>query len=371
MSIVETKAIQVPEGWHQVAGVIARERGIVLLLGASDAGKTTFARYLIEEWNREGILVALVDGDIGQSTLGPPTTIGLALFPPASIGAFPPPPVALRFVGATSPLGHFLPLIVGLKRLADQAAEEKAGIVLVDTTGLIHGRAGRELKFQKIDLLRPQHLIALERQEELEPLLLLHEGRRGLKVHRLPVAEAVGNKPWEGRRAHRERKFQEYFHGAHSLELSLKKVRLHGFWFQGGRRLHTNELAFIEKTLGTIVLHGEQGPEGLELLVSGGITSGEHSRIKDVFGVSEVRIADMENLTGLLLGLNDAENDTLALGILQGLDLKLGTLSCLTPLQDPKAVRLIQFGSLRIDPIGRELWIVSLQKPLDKTLFPS
>lgn len=353
------QAIQVPEGWHQAAGVIARERGIVLLLGASDAGKTTLARYLIGEWNREGIPVALVDGDIGQSTLGPPTTIGLSLFPPASIEAFPPPPVALRFVGATSPHGHVLPLIVGLKRLVDLAALGKAGIVLVDTTGLIHGRAGRELKFRKIDLLRPQHLIALERQEELEPLLLPHEGRKELQIHRLPVAEAAGSKSREGRRAHRERKFQEYFHGVHPLELSLKRVRLHGFWFQGGRRLQSHELAFIEKTLGAVVLYGEQGPEGLELLISGGITSEEVPRIKPVFGASEVRIADMENLPGLLLGLNDAGNDTLALGILQRLDLTHGTLSCLTPLPDPKAVRLIQFGSLRIDPIGRELGIVS------------
>jgi len=359
LTIVEVKAIQVPEGWHQTADVIAHERGLVLLMGTSDAGKTTLARYLIGEWNRRGIRVALVDGDIGQSTLGPPTTIGLAFFPPASLESFPPPPAILRFVGATSPHGHFLPLIVGLKRLVDRAAAEKVGIILVDTTGLIHGPAGRELKFRKIDLLRPQHLIALERQGEVEPLLLPHEGRRDLRVHRLPVAEAAVSKSREGRRAYRERKFREYFAGAHPLGLSLKRVRLHGFWFQGGRTLHADEVAFLEKTLEAVILYGEQGPEGLELLLDGGFTPGEFSRIKHLFGVPGVRIIDVADLRGLLLGLNDAENDTLALGILQHLDLREGTLSCLTPLPDPEAVRLVQWGSLRIDPMGRELGSVS------------
>ncbi len=358
MTIVEVKAIQVPEGWHQAADVIARERGLVLLVGASDAGKTTLARYLIGEWNRKGIRVALVDGDIGQSTLGPPTTISLAFFPPGSLENFPPP-VILRFIGATSPHGHFLPLIVGLKRLVDRAAAEKVGIILVDTTGLIHGPAGRELKFRKIDLLRPQHLIALERQGEVEPLLLPYEGRRDLRVHRLPVAEAAANKSREGRRAHRERKFREYFARAHPLELSLKRVRLHGFWFQGGRTLQADEVAFLEKTLEAVILYGEQGPEGLELLLDGGFTPGEFSRIKHMFGVPGVRIIDVANLRGLLLGLNDAENDTLALGILQHLDFRKGTLSCLTPLPDPGAVTLVQLGSLRIDPMGRELGSVS------------
>lgn len=352
MTIVEIKAIQVPEGWHQAADVITREKGLVLLVGASDAGKTTLARYLIGEWNRKGIRVALVDGDIGQSTLGPPTTISLAFFPPGSIEDFPPPPVILRFIGATSPYGHFLPLIVGLKRLVDRAAAEKVGIILVDTTGLIHGRAGRELKFRKIDLLRPRHLIALERQGEVETLILPY---KDLKVHRLPVAEAAANKSREGRRAHRERKFREYFAGAHPLELSLKRVKLHGFWFQGGRTLQADEVAFLEKTLGAVIFYAEQGPEGLELLLDGGFTPGEFSRIKHMFGVPEVRIIDVANLKGLLLGLNNAENDTLALGILQHLDLRKETLSCLTPLPDPGAVRLVQFGSLRIDPMGREL----------------
>lgn len=362
--------IQIPEAWQKVADQIAQEPGIVVLLGASDTGKTTLGRFLIGAWRRRGIPVALVDGDIGQSTIGPPACVGLALFPPsAEISNLKfeipdTPPLALRFVGATSPPGHFLPLLIGLKKLVDRAVRLQAEIVLVDTTGLVHGPAGRALKFQKIDLLSPRHLLALQRTDELEALLSPHEKRTGLKIHRLPIAEEATNKSREARRAHRERKFQEYFQGSRPLQLSLKEVELQGTWLKGGRRLKANELNFLAKALGAVVLYGERGLEGLDLLLSGGITTFELSTIKAALGVPEVRITQIEDLQGLLLGFNDGNNDTLALGVLQGLDLSRETLLCLTPLSDPKAVKLIQFGSLRIDPLGRELGILPRQESL-------
>ena len=362
--------IQTPEAWQRLAKQIASDPGVVLLIGASDAGKTTLGTFLLKAWGQMRIRVAFVDGDIGQSTLGPPTTIGLALFPPS--GGIPPPPspqpepetitpLALRFVGSTSPAGHFLPLLVGLKRLVEKACELDARIILVDTTGLVHGAGGRELKFQKIDLLSPRHLVALQRKGELESLLLPHRQRPGLLIHRLAVVEGVINRSRDGRRAYRERKFQEYFQNAHPLQVSLKEAWLHGFWFRGGRRLLTNELNFLAKSLNATVLYGELGPDSLDLLVSGG-ASGDFFRVKAAFGVSDIRMTNLDDLRGLLLGLNNASNDTLALGILQELDLRRETLLCLTPLADPKLPKLIQFGSLRIEPSGKELGSFPLER---------
>lgn len=362
--------VQTPEAWHRLAKQIASEPGVVLLIGAPDAGKTTLGTFLLKAWGRMGIRVAFVDGDVGQSTLGPPTTIGLALFPPSgdiSLSPSPQPepatmtPLVLRFVGSTSPAGHLLPLLVGLKRLVEKALELDAQVILVDTTGLVHGAVGRELKFRKIDLLSPRHLVALQRERELESLLLPHRQRPGLLIHRLAVAEGVTNRPRDGRRAYRERKFQEYFQDAYSLQISLKEAWLHGFWFRGGRRLATNELTFLAKNLSATVLYGELGPDSLNLLVSGG-ASGDFPRVKAAFGVSDVRITNLEDIRGLLLGLNDASNDTLALGILQELDLRREALLCLTPLSDPKLPKVVQFGSLRIEPSGKELGSFPLER---------
>jgi len=42
---------------------------MVLLLGATDTGKSTLAQFLISHLCQRGLMVALVDADIGQSSI--------------------------------------------------------------------------------------------------------------------------------------------------------------------------------------------------------------------------------------------------------------------------------------------------------------
>ena len=54
------------------------KKGICLILGASDTGKTTLAEALTKQLVKKQP-VGIVDADIGQSHIGPPTTVGWAL----------------------------------------------------------------------------------------------------------------------------------------------------------------------------------------------------------------------------------------------------------------------------------------------------
>jgi polynucleotide 5'-kinase involved in rRNA processing len=53
--------------------------GIFMVIGAPDAGKSTFARYLFKRFQAEGLRAAFLDGDPGQASLGPPTMLTLSL----------------------------------------------------------------------------------------------------------------------------------------------------------------------------------------------------------------------------------------------------------------------------------------------------
>lgn len=46
------------------------------------------------------------------------------------------------FLGATSPIGHLLEIVVGTKKMADKALNSGADVVIVNTSGLILGTAG-------------------------------------------------------------------------------------------------------------------------------------------------------------------------------------------------------------------------------------
>jgi len=51
----------------------------VALIGGLDSGKTTLAKELLKTAISRGRSGAFVDADVGQKTVGPPTTIGLKL----------------------------------------------------------------------------------------------------------------------------------------------------------------------------------------------------------------------------------------------------------------------------------------------------
>ena len=95
-------------------------------------------------------------------------------------------------MGAVSPRGHMLPLLVGAARLVDTAQAAGAETLIYDTTGLVDpAQGGTALKLAKIDLLRPAVLFALQRSNELESLLLPLRRSSRLRVIDLPLSPAV------------------------------------------------------------------------------------------------------------------------------------------------------------------------------------
>ena len=171
--------LEVPPRWERIAR--SGLSGTLLVVGAPDTGKSTFARYLYRCLCAQHERVAFVDGDVGQATLGPPTTITLALGA-AGDDSFPPAGRRFRaFVGDVSPRRHMLPVVVSAHALVQTAREEGASVVVFDTTGLVDPNCGGgALKRAKVDLLRPSVVVGIQRGSELEYLLCpLRRSNRG------------------------------------------------------------------------------------------------------------------------------------------------------------------------------------------------
>ena len=56
---------------------IVGERGVIMLIGGADTGKTTLGKFLAADALSIGMTVAYVDADIAAATVGPPTCVGL------------------------------------------------------------------------------------------------------------------------------------------------------------------------------------------------------------------------------------------------------------------------------------------------------
>lgn len=215
---VEFSKIEIPAEWEDLTKDDLQ--GVILVIGASDAGKTTFARYLYQQLRGKGISAAYLDGDPGQGSLGPPGTMTLAS---GDLRRALLPEGADRkrwFVGSTSPKGHMLPVVVGAQRLAQAAFQSGVKCLVYDTTGLVEpDQGGAALKLAKIDLLRPPLVVAIQRHRELEALLRPLRRFKRLRLVELQPAAAVVGRSREARQRSRASRYEEYFSPAQEMSL--------------------------------------------------------------------------------------------------------------------------------------------------------
>lgn len=191
----------------------ARDARTVLFVGGLDSGKSTLARATAALALRQGRSVAYIDADVAQKTVGPPATVGLKHIREPDDLTLERMAAAdvLGFVGSTSPQGHLLPLVGALSRLRTRAREEGSDLVVVDTSGMVSGIWGQLVKYYKVDLLEPDLVVALQRGEELEPILGVIHRFFGMEVVSLGIHPGVVSSSVEQRAEQRERAMRRYF----------------------------------------------------------------------------------------------------------------------------------------------------------------
>jgi polynucleotide 5'-hydroxyl-kinase GRC3/NOL9 len=217
------KQLDIPPAWEHIE--LAGLHGTLMVIGALDVGKSTFAQYLYRRLCAESRCVAYLDGDPGQSTLGPPSTMTLAVGQKGD-NTFPPQgPTWRSFVGAVSPRGHMLPVLVGAARLAQAAQAAGAEVIIYDTSGLVDAaQGGAALKLAKIDLLRPSAVFAIQRDQELEPLLAPLRRAHRVRVVDLRLSAAIRPRDSHARQAYRAAQFGRYFTTLHSLTVNWEQM---------------------------------------------------------------------------------------------------------------------------------------------------
>jgi polynucleotide 5'-hydroxyl-kinase GRC3/NOL9 len=191
----------------------ARNKRAAVLIGGLDSGKTTMARAMLGAALGIGRVCAYVDADVGQKTVGPPATVTLKIL--RSVGDLAAEILAdadeLSFVGSTTPEGHLLSVVTSVARLNERARDLGADFVVVDTSGLVSGVQGQILKYHKVEMVRPDLVVGLQRGEELQPLLGVIQRFFGTEVAPLAVFPGVRPTTVEQRAENRETAMRRYF----------------------------------------------------------------------------------------------------------------------------------------------------------------
>jgi polynucleotide 5'-hydroxyl-kinase GRC3/NOL9 len=347
----ELNDLQLSAEWQEAGRQIVEQSQQTMVLGAPDSGKSTFSLWAAMECLKSGRKVAYIDSDMGQSHVGPPTTIGLEILRQD----FTERERYIYFVGATNPKQHLLQTLTGVRMLADRARQLAVDRIIVDTTGLVHGGAARELKLQKVNLLQPDCLVAMQRGTEIEHLLGPHRDRAGAVVHRLPVSEHAKARKRDIRRNYRSERFRDYFAQAARVDIPLSQIWIQGRSYCSGKSLSSKECADLSKILGAKMVFGNRLQEEIFLVTNTPQTEESLEKARKHFGCNFIFHMPVASFRNLVVGLVDESGLARAIGLFFYLNLQEKIASIFTPLRDLQAIRMIQLGSLHISPNGKEL----------------
>ena len=220
----------------------------ILVIGPTDAGKTTLIKRLYNHWCRQERVLVL-DTDVGQSDIGPPGTLGLGTGHSPVEDLAQLTEVGLHFAGVLSPSEDMAQFLWGVERLFRLALSRRPQRLLVDTTGWVWGQA-LSLKMAKCNLINPDLVLVLAR-EEIPLVRLLDHSTYPLIL--LAPSPRVRIRNTEARREFRLQRIKNYFQRGKRDTLNLERVLIIGS-IREIRELENRVVGLLDgafRTLGT------------------------------------------------------------------------------------------------------------------------
>jgi polynucleotide 5'-hydroxyl-kinase GRC3/NOL9 len=216
--IAETAGSTNPTSWDKpVEAILGLEKRpvVILILGKTDCGKSSLCTYLLNKLIDGKCKVAVLDGDLGQSDIGPSGTIGYAVATRRLAELYD---LKLRnafFVGVTSPKAATSKAIEGLVAMKAEILLGQADFVLINTDGFVSGDIAVRYKADLVNALRPDVVIGVQTHDELVPLIA------NLETPVIVVESSFALKPrtLEKRKLLREMTYSRY----------LKKAKLQSY----------------------------------------------------------------------------------------------------------------------------------------------
>lgn len=217
-SVEELDGSTIPLSWREAGSALVElAEGIVVVIGGADTGKTTLCTYLSNFLILKNRQVAVVDADIGQTDLGPPTTMAAGEVTANVVNLSEVRPSERLFIGLTSPGLAKGKVIRSVKRLVDYHTKPGT-IVIVNTDGWIAESEAVLYKIQMLDELEPGITLGIG-GSETSPIL--QAGNRTTLLVGSP--DTIKERTRVDRRELRSLGYRKYLAGA-----SLKTFRIDG-----------------------------------------------------------------------------------------------------------------------------------------------
>jgi polynucleotide 5'-hydroxyl-kinase GRC3/NOL9 len=174
-STQEISGSTIPESWCEMvkASLSIKQKPVtILVVGKTDSGKSSFCAYLVNKLVDEKSKVAVLDGDIGQSDIGPSGTVAFAVTSKSVTQLSELKFENAFFVGTTSPIGAIAKTIEGLAFMKAEILKKLVDYVVVNTDGWVAGEIALGIKTSMINELKPDVIVGIQTDNELNVLIV-------------------------------------------------------------------------------------------------------------------------------------------------------------------------------------------------------
>jgi len=331
---------------------IQAKPAIAMVLGAVDSGKTSFCTYLINRLLREKQKVAILDGDLGQSDIGPPCTVAYTLVAKPVTDLFNLHAKSAFFIGSTSPNANVSRVIQDLTLLKKEILSSEPNFVVINTDGWIEGDEAFDYKAQLIKALNPDVIFCLQQKDELSSFLSI----LGRTVVVVDSPAVIKQRTREKRRSLRELGYVKYLKNAkvQSIPLSWIKVEEDDLFCLGRMHEDNRQARRIYELLGMKPLHFVELKDRVCIVIGKKrwIDKDSLKRVEE-FTKKEIVILRKGEEEGLLIALYNGEHKFLGIGVLREIDYVRKALKIFTPVS--KEISTVFFGKVKLDKTLKEI----------------
>lgn len=172
-SVNEVNAGTVLSSWDKaVKELLSLEKPVtVMVMGGVDSGKTSFCTYLVNAAVKEKLRTAVIDSDLGQSDVGPPSTVGYNFVTEPVKDLFEIDAKDAVFVGSASPSGAISKVIDGLDYLKARVIEAGVDFLVINTDGWVEGDEASSYKVRLAETVGASVVVGIQQENELNPIL--------------------------------------------------------------------------------------------------------------------------------------------------------------------------------------------------------
>ena len=335
---------EVIDVWEESIGKLRLDNSLILIYGAMDVGKSTLTVLIANKALNDGRSVAVIDADVGQNDVGPPTTIALTRIKSPITHLRQLSAEKLIFIQTTSVERIWDRVIKAIHKLVNYARESwNIDTIIVNTDGWISGDEAVRYKAQMVEELAPTHVVVLRREDETNRLI---EELKTESVIVLPAPFSARVRSREDRKIHRDMGYGRFLFPIREVSLDLHKVKIANLPVLWGNEVKDEFKALLSRMVRTRIYHAYQYRDRIYAVA--GTSQWTIKRIPNGF----LYILPEEWETGLLVGLEDAEGFLVGLGMLKKIYYDRGKAIVIISEkleQKMRAVKAMRIGFIRLN----------------------